>query len=60
MPRILLSVLLLISAQQATVAQPAAKKAPPVAKIVIVQPHADQQVTGCTDVRLEVEVPEGA
>ncbi|NLS97605.1 MAG: CehA/McbA family metallohydrolase [Planctomycetaceae bacterium] len=60
MPRILLSILVLLVAQHATAAQPAAKKATPVAKIVVVQPQADQQLTGTADVRIKVEVPEGA
>jgi len=60
MPRILLSVLVLVLAQHATATQPAAKKAAPVAKIVIVQPQADQQLTGTTEVRIKVEIPEGA
>lgn len=60
MPRILLSILVLILAQHATAAQPAAKKTAPAAKIVVVQPQADQQVTGTVDVRIKVELPEGA
>lgn len=60
MPRVLLSILVLVLAQQATAAQPAAKKTAPVAKIVVVQPQADQQLTGCAEVRIKVEVPDGA
>ena len=49
MPRILILALVLILPQQAPAAQP------PAAKIVIVQPRADQQVTGCVEVRVKAE-----
>jgi len=56
MPRILLAILVLVLAQPATAAQPAV----PVAKIVIVQPQADQQLIGGVEVRIKVELPTGA
>ena len=57
MPRILLFGLLFM-VQHAMAAQPA--KQPPAARIVILQPQAEQQVTGTLDVRIKIEVPDGA
>ena len=58
MPRILLLVLPLLLVQTANAAQQA--KQPPTAKIVILQPQPEQQLTGSVEVRLKAEVPEGA
>jgi hypothetical protein len=60
MPRILIVGLVLSLAQQTMAAQPPAKKRTPVAKIVVVQPRADQQLTGTADVRIKFDVPKGA
>ena len=57
MPRILLFGLLFM-VQHAMAAQPA--KQPPAARIVILQPQAEQQVSGTLDVRIKIEVPDGA
>lgn len=60
MPRVLIPVLVLILAQHATAAQPKTTKPAPVAKILIVQPQAEQQLSGTTDLRTTFEVPKGA
>jgi hypothetical protein len=60
MPRVLFAILVLFAAQHATAAQTTAKKPAPVAKILILQPRTEQQLTGTTDVRIKFEVPKGA
>ena len=54
MPRFLPLSIVMVLAQQATAAQP------PVAKIIVVHPQPDQQLTGCVEVRLKTELQEGA
>ena len=54
MPRVLLLSIIPLLAQLATAAQP------PVAKIVVIQPQPDQQLTGCVEVRLKTKLQEGA
>jgi hypothetical protein len=56
MPRILLFGLLFVV--HASAAEPA--KQPPVPRIVILQPQAEQHVTGTLDVRIKIEVSDGA
>ena len=54
MPRVLLLSIILVLAQHVIAAQP------PTAKIVVVHPQSDRQLTGCVEVRLKTELQEGA
>ncbi len=59
MPRLLLLGILLILPQSIAFAQEQPKQ-PPLAKIVVVEPKLDQQVSRTVRVRVKTEVPQGA